>query len=82
MAKFTEVIVEPDPQPTQPAGDWVVRIGRGGKKVSHHRLKTSAVKRGRREGRKRSERGAKLIVKPKRGGGRGKIVARYGPARK
>lgn len=65
----TEILVMSDPQPTQTRGDWLLKIGRGqgGKNVSRHRHKDEAIKAGRREGRKRKDRGAVLKIQNQKG---------------
>lgn len=80
MAEFTEVFVKSDPSPTQTKGDWIVKVGagRGGKIISRHRQKSEAMKRARREGRKRKDRGAVLKVQTK--DGRIHTEAKYGKA--
>lgn len=78
MAEPVGIFVESDPR-HETKGDWRVRVGgtrsdaRGGKFVSSHRLKRKAVERGRREGRKRSDRsgGAVLYVQGRGEGFRG-----------
>lgn len=85
MPDPVEIIVENDPKPTQNKGDWTLRIGRGqgGKIVSSHRSKASAIRAGRVEGRKRDDtsRGAVLLVQNASGRGREKVEGRYGKAK-
>lgn len=78
-----EIQVKSDPSTTQPKGDWVVKVGsgRGGSIVSRHRKKSAAVKRGRREGRKRKDQGDGAVLKVQNKSGRWKTEARYGKAR-
>jgi len=77
---MVEVYVTRDPKATQQKGDWTVKLGaasgRGSKMISSHRQKSQAIKRGRREGRTRSERGATLYVQG--ASGRPKKEAEYG----
>lgn len=84
MADPVEIFVEDDPKSTQTKGDWTVRVGkgRGGKIISSHRDKQAAIKRGRREGRKRADRSGGAVLKVERASGRGrpKVEARYGDA--
>lgn len=47
----TKVYVVNRPKPGQERGDWAVRLSN--KIISHHRKKTTAVKKGRTEARKR-----------------------------
>lgn len=74
----TEILVESDPSTTQTKGDWIVKVGagRGGKNISRHRQKSEAVKRARREGRKRKDRGA--ILKVQKSSGQWNTEATYG----
>lgn len=74
----TEILVESNPSTTQTKGDWIVRIGagQGGKILSRHRQKSSAVSRARQAGRARKDRGAILKVQNKRG--QWKTEATYG----
>lgn len=85
MADPTEVHVTIDPKPTQQKGDWTVVVGRpgsrGSKHISSHREKDAAVKRARREGRKRADHSGGAVLKVhKRGRGRPRVEARYGAA--
>lgn len=83
MAKPTTVLVLSDPQPGQTRGDWLVKVGtgRGGKNISRHRRKDEAVKRGRREGRKRKK-GAGAVLKVQNQRGHLHTEATYGGAKK
>lgn len=80
MADPVEVIVKSDPSPTQTRGDWLVKVGagRGGKNISRHRQKSEAVKRGRREGRKRKDRDGGAVLKVQDADGTIRTEARYG----
>lgn len=81
MATATEIIVKQDPAPTQQKGDWIVKVGagQGGRIVSRHRQKTRALKRGRREGRKRKDqRGGAVLKEQVHTTGRIKTIASYG----
>lgn len=82
MADPVEILVKNDPKATQQKGDWTVKIGRGrgGKNVSSHRSKASAVQRGRREGRKRSDNSGGAILKVQNSRGRWRTEAKYGDA--
>lgn len=82
MADPVEIFVLSRPSPTQSKGDWVVKVGagRGGTIVSRHRKKSMALKRARREGRKRDgSPGSVLKVQSK--DGRIRTESRYGKAR-
>lgn len=48
----TVVYVVPEPEPSQTRGDWAVKAGN--RILSHHRLKSRAVKRARKEAKKRN----------------------------
>ena len=47
------ILVEINKKSGQVTGDWIVRNGSGGRIISRHRTKSAAVKRARREARKR-----------------------------
>lgn len=73
MARATTIKVVATSAPA----DWKVQVGR--RTVSHHDLKSAAMKRARREGRKRSDQpgGAILKVQNRHGQWMG-VEARYG----
>ena len=70
------IIVKIDPTAGQRRGDWLVKngAGRGGRNISRHRKKSTAVSRGRREAKKRN---TTLKVQNARTG-QIKTVASYG----
>lgn len=82
MADATEILVKSDPSTTQTRGDWVVQVGRGrgGRVISRHRLKSAAVRAGRREGRKRADNSGGAILKVQNREGQWSTESTYGNA--